>query len=144
MKIIFSILTIVLIVIGFVAPLAWVAAIISGIIAIGIAPAGKRPDGKAKTGGLLGSIWDNYQVSKTMINCPFCKSKIMNEAAKCPNCGEWVKEIEPGSQANHTQNNSVGPQSIKEMPSKIGYLEIAILILVGIIIVVFIVGKLKL
>ena len=115
MKSFFSILTIGLIVIGFVAPIAWIGALITGIIAIGSAPAGKRPDGKARTGGLLGGLWDNYQVSKTMTDCPFCKSKIMKEAAKCPNCGEWVKELESGSQATYTKNESVGSQSIKKI-----------------------------
>ena len=141
MKSFFSILTIGLIVIGFVAPIAWIGAIITGIIAIGSAPAGKRPDGKARTGGLLGGLWDNYRVSKTMTDCPFCKSKIMKDAAKCPNCGEWVKEPETGSQTTYTKNESVGSQSIKESLPKIGFLEAVILILVGLMIIGFIVGK---
>ena len=94
MRFFLSILTIGLIVIGFVAPIAWGGAIITGIIAVGSAPSGKRPDGKARTGGLLGGLLDSYQVSKTMTDCPFCKSKIRKEASKCSNCGEWVKKLQ--------------------------------------------------
>jgi len=101
MRNLFSILTIGLIVIGFVAPIAWIGAAITVLFAIGSAPSGKRPDGKARTAGLFGGLWDNYQVSNTMTDCPFCKSKIMKGVAKCPNCAEWIKE--PGSQATDPQ-----------------------------------------
>jgi len=113
MKTFFSILTIGLIVIGFVAPIAWIGAVITGIIAIGSARAGKRADGKAKTGGLFGGLWDNFRVASTMIDCPFCKSKIMKEASKCPNCAEWVKKPESDSQKTYIKNESAGSGSIK-------------------------------
>lgn len=86
----FSILTIGLILVGFFNPAAWVAAIITGIIAIGCAPAGYRPDGKRKTGGLLGGFWDGVVIGYKMKECPFCKFQVSKDAQKCPNCGEWL------------------------------------------------------
>ena len=143
MKWLFSILTIGLAIIGFVMPIAWIGAVITGIIALGCAPAGKRADGKARTGGLFGGIWDDFQVSKTMKDCPFCKSKLKKEAVKCPNCGEWVKGQETVSRVSSARNESAGSASIKGSLSKIGTLEVAILILVGLIVISFIVGKLN-
>jgi len=99
MKSLFTILTLCLIVIGFYNPFAWVGAVIALIIAMGSKPEGKRADGKPKTGGLLGSLWDDFDVSTSMTECPFCKSKISNDALKCSHCGEWVKE--GTTQQNH-------------------------------------------
>ena len=87
----FSFLTIGLIVIGFICPIAWAGAFISGILAMASSPPGKRPDGKKKTGGLFGGMIDNYQIKNTMKDCPFCKSKIMKDATKCPNCRSTIK-----------------------------------------------------
>lgn len=143
MKIFLSILTIGLIVIGFLMPIAWIGAVITGFLAIVSSPAGKRVDGKARTGGLLGGIWDNYLISKNMTDCPFCKSKIKKEAVKCPHCGEWVIKQESGSQKANAKNKSADSPSIKGSLSKIGTLEAIIIILVGIIIISFIVGKLN-
>jgi hypothetical protein len=88
----FAVLTIGFILVGFFAPLAWVGAVITGILAIGSAPPGRRPDGKKKTGGLLGGVWDDIVIGYKMKECPYCKSKIMEDASKCPHCGEWVVE----------------------------------------------------
>jgi uncharacterized membrane protein YvbJ len=77
-----------------------------------------------------------------MTECPFCKSKINKEAAKCPNCGEWVKALESESQTTDVKSQSVSSQSIKKSSFKIGPLEAVILILVLLIIISFIAGKL--
>lgn len=96
MKQFFGFLTVGLILVGFFFPLAWIFAIITGIVAIGAAPSSKRPDGHGKTGGLLGGVWDDIVISYKMIDCPYCKAKIMKDALKCAHCGEWVQ----GEQAN--------------------------------------------
>jgi len=94
MKNFWALLTIGLVVCGFVVPIAWGGALITGLLAIASAPAGKRPDGQTKTGGLLGGVWDDFVIGYKMMDCPFCKSKIMRDAKKCPNCAEWVVEQE--------------------------------------------------
>ena len=92
MKNIYTILTFILIIIGFVNPLAWIGAIITIIIAVGSKPEGKRADGKSKTGGILGGLWDDFDVSTSMKECHFCKSNIPKDALKCSQCGEWIKD----------------------------------------------------
>ena len=91
MRSFFAVLTIGLIVIGFIAPLAWVGAVITGIVAVGSAPPGRRADGKRKTGGLLGGVLDDIVVGHKMVDCPYCKAKIPRDAKKCQHCGEWLK-----------------------------------------------------
>ena len=88
----FTTLTIVLVIVGFWVPIAWVGAIITLILAIGCAPSGKRPDGKAKSGGLLGWLFDDLEIALTMRDCPYCKTKVMKNAVKCPHCTEWIDE----------------------------------------------------
>jgi hypothetical protein len=90
MKRFLGVLTIVLIGIGFVNQSAWVFALITGIIAIGLPPPGRRADGKRRTGGLLGGLWDDFAVRRAMRDCPFCKTLIRKDAQKCPHCSEWV------------------------------------------------------
>ncbi|MBU0777763.1 hypothetical protein KKF82_05855 [Patescibacteria group bacterium] len=58
MRSFFSILTIILVVCGFIFPLLWIGAVICLVLAIGSAPPGLRADGKKKSGGLLGSLLD--------------------------------------------------------------------------------------
>jgi len=91
MKAFFSIFTVLLVAVGFIVPVAWVFAIVTGIIAIIAAPAGRRADGKRRTGGLLGGLWDDVVIGLKMATCPHCKSKIIKDASKCPYCGEWVQ-----------------------------------------------------
>lgn len=86
-------LTIILILIGFMMPLAWIGAIFTAILALASRPPGLRPDGKRRSGGLFGGIIDHIAISSKMRDCPFCKTKIMKKAQKCPNCGEWVKSL---------------------------------------------------
>jgi len=90
MKRLFGGLTVGLIVVGFLAPVAWVFAILTGFVAIGVAPSGKRADGKNRTGGLFGGVWDAVAIKATMHECPYCRSLIPKDAAKCKHCGEWV------------------------------------------------------
>ena len=96
MRTFFSLLTIGLILVGFFIPLAWAGAVITGIIAIGSAPSGKRADGKSGTGGLLGGVIDNAVVSSKMRDCPFCGNQIFRKAVKCPYCHEKVEPIQEG------------------------------------------------
>ena len=59
MRPILSLLTVGLILVGFFVPLAWAVALVTGFLAVGSSPGGKREDGKAKTGGMLGWFWDD-------------------------------------------------------------------------------------
>ncbi len=63
MRPIFNILTFALIVVGFFVPIAWGAALVTFVLAIGASPGGKREDGKARSGGLLGGMWDDAVIS---------------------------------------------------------------------------------
>ena len=67
---------------------------ITGIIAIGSAPSGKRADGKARSGGLLGGITDDIIVSFKMRECPYCGNQIFKKAQKCQYCHEKVDIVE--------------------------------------------------
>jgi len=91
MKSFFSILTICLIAIGFIVPLAWGAAIVTCLLALTCAPPGRREDGKKKSGGLLGGLIDDIVISGKMRDCPHCCKKIMKSASKCPYCQEFVE-----------------------------------------------------
>jgi len=92
MRNIFLGLTILLVLIGFIIPLAWVGAAISGVVAVASSPTGLRADGKKKSGGLLGGFVDSVVVGYKMDDCPYCGAKIMHDAAKCKHCGEWVEQ----------------------------------------------------
>lgn len=86
MKSLLWIATLVFIVFGFAMPMLWAAAIVTAFLAIGASPEGKREDGKAKTGGLLGGLWDSTVVGATMKDCDHCKSKIPVDATVCKHC----------------------------------------------------------
>ena len=91
MRQVFNALAIVSAVAGFVFPAAFLGAIVFWAIAIACAPPGMRPDGKPKTGGLLGGFWDDIVIGYKMDDCPYCQSKIMADVKKCKYCGEWVR-----------------------------------------------------
>ena len=59
MKTFFSISSVICLAAGFVFPALWAASLLLAIFAIGAAPSGRRKDGKRRTGGLLGSLWDD-------------------------------------------------------------------------------------
>lgn len=91
----FLLLTVLLVIIGFLAPLAWVGAIITGLLAIGSAPPGLRLDGQPRTGGLFGGLIDDMAIARKMVDCPYCKKKIMKTAVKCPYCQEALHFSKP-------------------------------------------------
>lgn len=80
--------------IAFVFPVFFVFSFFSFVFAIGSSPPGLRPDGKRRTGGLLGGIIDNHQINATMHECNYCKEMIPNNAKKCKYCGEWSEKKE--------------------------------------------------
>lgn len=91
MNIFWLILAIGLILVGFFFPPAWIGAVTTGLLAIAIAPpGGKRADGKRRTGGLLGGLWDDVAIARSMTDCPYCKTKVKLKATKGPNCHEWL------------------------------------------------------
>lgn len=61
-----------------------VVSVIVAVIAIGLAPSGKRVDGKARTGGLLGGVWDS--VAAPSKRCASCRVDIPKAAKRCPHC----------------------------------------------------------
>lgn len=81
-----SFLTIGLIVVGFLVPIAWGFAVITFFLGACLAPPGKRLDGKRKTGGLFGGLWDDFQDSNSSKKCPFCSEIILNDAIVCKHC----------------------------------------------------------
>lgn len=86
---------------------------VTGLIAIVVSPSGKRVDGKKRTGGVLGGLWDDVAVSRSMMDCPHCKSKVSREATKCPNCQEWLSGKDKAQDAVGGQGNtSVPPPSL--------------------------------
>ena len=87
MKAGFWVLTAVLFIGGFAFPGLWMAAIFTAIIAIGSAPPGLREDGKPRSGGLLGGVWDSVVVNSKMKTCPHCAEQILKEAKVCKHCG---------------------------------------------------------
>lgn len=89
-------LTAVLVIITFLGwPIAFAFAPITLLLAIFSAPSGVRPDGKAKTGGLLGFLWDDVVIHNKMQKCTYCKTWIDKQATKCAHCGEWVPAPAP-------------------------------------------------
>lgn len=99
-------LTVVLVIIGLFLPVLWVVAIITAVLAIASAPSGVRADGKPRSGGLLGGVWDAAAVSMTTRDCPHCRTKIDKRATVCPQCSrnvpvEQTIEHEPVSQMEH-------------------------------------------
>lgn len=90
----FALLTIGFIIAGLFIPLAWIAAAVTGLLALGSAPPGRRPDGKRKSPGLLGGFIDDIAIGYKMMDCPYCKGKIMRDARKCQHCGEWVNKAD--------------------------------------------------
>lgn len=101
MRSFFAGLTIIFIVIGLVFPIAWIGAIISVLCAVGASPGGLRPDGKPRTGGLLGGWMDQRELARTMKKCPACKSLIPIDATRCRHCTEILTETMPESQPSH-------------------------------------------
>lgn len=81
-----SVITVLLALLGFVIPIVWAGAIITGILAIGSAPPGKRADGKPRSGGLLGGVIDDFAVKRSMMECPACKMMMRKDATICPHC----------------------------------------------------------
>ena len=63
MRPLFNLLTIIFVVVGFFIPIVWALAVVTAVLAIGSSPGGVRADGKSKTGGLLGGLWDDAVIS---------------------------------------------------------------------------------
>lgn len=82
---------------AFFTPLSLIAAgagIVCLVIGIGCAPEGRRADGKRRTGGLLGGVWDAAMESYNTKKCPFCGERILREAKVCRYCGRDLPQGE--------------------------------------------------
>lgn len=93
MRSFWSFITVALGLIGFFIPIAWMGAFVTAVLAIGSTPAGRRADGKRKTGGLLGGAWDAAVVASKTKDCQACLAKIPREARRCQHCGEAQEQI---------------------------------------------------
>jgi hypothetical protein len=134
MKLFWGILTIGLILVGFFFPPAWIGAVVTGLLAIVTAPSGRRADGMRCTGGLLGGLWDDVAVSRSMMDCPHCKSNVSRKATKCPHCQEWLSIKETAQEAADGQSDTLtATESVKGNLAKLGPLEMVIVALVAII-----------
>ncbi len=91
MRYIFIALTIGLVIIGFFAHLAWLGAVITGIIAGVSKSPGRQEDLTPQTSDILGELRGAVGEGLTYRDCPFCLQKIKADAKKCPKCGEWVE-----------------------------------------------------
>lgn len=85
-------LTIILFFVGFLFLPAFIFAIITLILAIASSPLGLRADGKSRSGGLFGGLWDYIAIKEKMKTCPYCKELILRNSLKCRYCGEWFDD----------------------------------------------------
>jgi len=86
MKSFFWMVTVVCVIAGLFVPILWGVALVTAIFAIASAPAGRRADGKERTGGLLGGVWDAAVVSAKMTKCKHCLADIPKQASVCKYC----------------------------------------------------------
>jgi len=93
MKSTWWVITMVFILFGFIIPVLWIFAIIAAICAIASSPGGTRADGKPKSGGLFGGLWDAWLMHEKMRECPHCKSQILKDASRCRYCQAEVKPL---------------------------------------------------
>jgi len=88
MKSTVRIISLLCLVIGlFVSPMLLLIGAVLFLVSVGLAPEGTRADGKPKTGGLLGGLWDAYAVSVSTKKCPHCAELVKTEATVCKHCG---------------------------------------------------------
>lgn len=130
MKSFFWPLTVILVIVGLFIPLLWVVAVVTAFIAVGAAPAGTRADGKSKTGGLLGGVWDAAVVGSTMKDCKFCKSKIPDDASTCRYCAKDQPALEAVGTSTVT-STPPEPNKIQNRIVGLGLIALLVLIIVS-------------
>jgi predicted RNA-binding Zn-ribbon protein involved in translation (DUF1610 family) len=96
MFIFFLIVTVVLALLGFVAPAAWAGAAVAAVLAVGVAYAGRQ-----KTGLALGNprrpwgrwgFWASRVVAEEIATCPSCGVRVGKSSKECPQCGVAIRE----------------------------------------------------
>jgi len=92
MKNAFIILTLLSVVVGFKASIAWVFVILFGTCSLYCILAGKGTGGKVREKTAATAAWEDT-VASALKDCPFCKSKIIKSASECPYCGVLLDEI---------------------------------------------------
>ena len=91
MKNAFIILTLLSVVVGFKAPIAWVFVILFGTCALYCILTGEGTGGKAREKSAAAVAWEDA-VDSALKDCPFCKSKIIKSASECPYCGVLLED----------------------------------------------------
>ncbi len=91
MKNAFIILTLLSVVVGFKAPIAWVFAALFGTFALYCLFTGKGKGGRVREKSPAAVAWEEA-VDSALKDCPFCKSRIMKSAYECPYCGVLLEE----------------------------------------------------
>lgn len=128
-----TVITVLLALAGFIFPPAWVGAAVTAVLAIASAPAGVRADGKRRSGGLLGGVWDSAVVSAKMRKCPYCKADIPRDARKCRYCSEWVTIEEPAHEQEASRAEPVDPEPF---PVSVRIALNALLTLIGVLTII--------
>ena len=103
----FIILTLLSVVVGFKAPIAWVFVILFGACALYSILTGKGTVGKAREKSDATVAWEDA-VASALKDCPFCKSKIIKSASECPYCGVLLDDIpEEGMEESDKEEKSI-------------------------------------
>jgi len=92
MKNAFIILTLLSVVVGFKAPIAWVFVVLFGTCALYCILTGKGTGGKVREKSAATVTWEDA-VDSALKDCPFCKSKIVKSVSECPYCGVLLEDI---------------------------------------------------
>ncbi len=88
MRYVFIVLTIGLAIFGFFAPMAWIGAVITAILAVLFRQRNIEKECVPKFRDLLRV---NTLEDCGMRTCPFCLKEIKADSRKCIHCGEWVE-----------------------------------------------------
>jgi hypothetical protein len=95
MKNAFIILTLLSVVVGFKAPIAWVFVVLFGSFALYCLFTGKGKGRTAREKSAADVAWEEA-VDSALKDCPFCQSKIIKSASECPYCGVLLEDIPSG------------------------------------------------
>jgi RNA polymerase subunit RPABC4/transcription elongation factor Spt4 len=95
MRQLWIVLTVLLGLTGFVYSPAWLAAGITGVLAVGSAPSGNREDDKPRSREFPCGLVFDTATSIKMMDCPVCRMKMFRDAAACPFCGSHLDQDSP-------------------------------------------------
>lgn len=80
---------------------------------------------------MLGRLWHDVAVFRSMTDCRYCKTKVSREATRCPNCQEGLNGKEAAQEAVEGYGNTLAAtESVKGNLAKLRLRKIAIVALV--------------